>query len=92
MTRDSDLLDKMYDKQDKILEDIGEIKVTLAAQHESLKAHMKRTALNEENIKMLREEVKPLSKHMNMINGIAKFITLLGVIVGIVAGVSKILS
>jgi len=34
--------ERIEKKVDKIGEDIGEIKVTLAAQHESLKDHMRR--------------------------------------------------
>lgn len=73
-------LDKISDKIDEIREDISEIKV-------DLREHIYRTKLAEENINILRNELKPVEKHVERMNGGLK---LLGVIV-VVAAVVKIL-
>ena len=64
--------DKIEIKIDKLDERLDKIDVTLAAQHESLKSHMKRTEL-------LEAQVKPLNIFMDRI----KFT---GVILGILGG------
>ena len=51
----NEFFNKVYEKQEQILSDIAEIKITLAKQHENLQFHMYRTSLNEEQIKELRQ-------------------------------------
>ena len=55
------------DKIDKIMEDIGEIKIDLAT-------HIRRTQQNEENIALLREDFKPIKSHVTLMNNLAKII------------------
>lgn len=43
-------------KLDKVCEDMGEIKVILAAQHETLKEHHRRSEANEKSLQILNEE------------------------------------
>jgi len=69
--------ERIEKKVDKIGEDIGEIKVTLAAQHESLKDHMRRTEI-------LEGKVIPLEKHDAMAIGVIKFLGLGGAMAAIV--------
>jgi len=64
-------------KLDKILNDVGEIKVVQAAQHVTLQEHIRRTEL-------LEEDIKPIKRHVWMTEGIVKFIGLMGVFAGIV--------
>jgi archaellum component FlaC len=63
-------------KLDKILNDVGEIKVVQAAQHVTLQEHIRRTEL-------LEEDIKPIKKHVNMVEGALKFIGLMGILAGI---------
>lgn len=66
----------MPDKLDRIMEDITEIKVTMAENTVSLKDHMRRT----ENIE---KRVEPLEKSQAMWAGINKLIVVLGAIAGL---------
>lgn len=78
MSLDKEFLERIYDKQEQIASDVGEIKVTLAKQEENLKLHIYRTELNEQNIELLRKEfhkdVEPIKTHIKYLQGIAKFV------------------
>ena len=80
----SDDLKRLEFKIDKIDQRINNVDVTLAAQHESLKDHIRRTNL-------LEEQVKPIEKHVNMVNGAIKFIGILGIIAAIIEAVVMIM-
>lgn len=77
---DDKRLDRIEIKVDKVLEHQSEINVTLAAQHVSLKEHIRRTNI-------LETELKPIKQHVQMIHGAFK---LLGIIVASV-GVAEAL-
>lgn len=64
---DSSKLDRIDAKIDDVHENITQIKVTLAAQHESLKTHIRRTDL-------LEKKLEPLEKHVTMVQGSIKLI------------------
>jgi hypothetical protein len=86
----NDLLVKILEKQEKIGEDINEIKVVIAVQEEHLKTHIRRTELAEENISLLRTEVEPIKRHVQYINGALKFMGLLSVLVTLIASILKV--
>jgi archaellum component FlaC len=65
-------LKKFDAKLDKIEEHLSKIDVTLAKQHEQLAHHIYRTQLAENNIELLREEVKPVKKHVALVDSIMK--------------------
>jgi archaellum component FlaC len=75
-----DGLSRIEDKVDKIADRVGSIDITLAAQHEVLKDHVRRTEI-------LELEIKPLKAHMNMIQGALKLIGLAATIAGVVEAV-----
>ena len=75
---------RLEDKLDKVVEKIGSIDSTLAAQHEALKDHIRRTNL-------LEEKVEPIEKHVHMVNGVSKFLAFVGIFIAIIEGVLKIL-
>jgi len=77
--------DKIDAKIDQIGNRLGSIDVTLAAQHESLKEHMRRTAL-------LEEDVAPIKKHVAMIQGALKLIGLACCIAGAVESIITVAS
>lgn len=60
-------------KLDKIIDRLGEIDVTLAAQHVTLEDHIRRTEI-------LEKEIVPLTKSMSMLQGAIKVIALAGVL------------
>jgi len=63
-------LDKIEEKLDKISDRLGSIDSTLASQHTSLVDHIRRTEL-------LEEDMKPIRKHVAMIQGVLKAIGIL---------------
>jgi chromosome segregation ATPase len=76
-------LSKIEEKIDKLDSRLDSIDVTLGKQHSSLEHHIYRTELNEENIQILRKEMKPLSEHVVTVNNIAKIISVVAAIVAI---------
>lgn len=59
------------------MRDVGEIKIVQAEQHIILKEHIRRTEL-------LEADIKPVKKHVIMVEGALKFIGLLGILASIV--------
>lgn len=78
-----DKLEKIENKIDILDTRLDRIDVTLAKQHLSLEHHIKRTELAEENLGLLKKELKPLAEHVITINNIAKIISVLAAIAGI---------
>lgn len=72
-----DRLMRIEDKVDQVSEKLGEINVTLSAQHVSLKEHIRRTNI-------LEKKIEPIEKHVTMIQGIAKLIILASAVAAIV--------
>ena len=78
--RIEDRFDKLDTVLDKIDDRLNSIDITLAKQSTSLQEHIRRTELAEENIELLRTEIKPLSQHVVTINSLAKIISVLAAI------------
>ena len=64
-------------KIDRIDQRINNIDVTLASQHESLKDHIRRTEL-------LEDQIKPIQKKINYAEGALKLIGFVATIAGII--------
>lgn len=79
-----DNFSRLENKIDKLDDRLCSIDVTLAAQHVSLKEHMRRTQL-------LEEDVAPIKVHVAMIQGGLKLISLIGLSVGFIAAIVEIL-
>lgn len=86
-----DMLKKIVETNEKIVEDITEIKVTLARidvtlekNTESLVEHVKRTNL-------IEQQLRPVEKHVAMVHGALKFIGIVATLVGIAAGIVSLL-
>jgi chromosome segregation ATPase len=77
-------LDDIKDQLDEHTKTLSSVDKTLALQAQSLENHVKRTNIAEENIALLREEFKPVQKHVNFVNSLSKLITILGTLLGIV--------
>lgn len=76
--------DKIDSKLDKIVEDINEINITLAAQHEQLKEHIKRSDL-------LEAKLDPIEKKITMIEGAGKLVGWIAVLCAAITGIAKVL-
>lgn len=70
---DEKRLTRIEDKIDKVLDHQASTDVTLGKQHVQLTEHIRRTEL-------LEADVKPIKRHVAMIDGAIKLIALLGVI------------
>ena len=97
----NEVYDRLLEKQEQMADDIGEIKVILARQEESLRHHIRRTELAEEAITLnrkhldiaiekLNNELKPVHSHVQLINSAFKIIGGISVVVSIVAGLVKV--
>ncbi len=78
-------LDRIEKKLDIVDGRLGSIDVTLAGQHEQLIVHIKRTDI-------LERELKPISRHVQQVQGAAKLLGLLALIASIVGGLSVLWS
>lgn len=71
-------IDTLEEKIDAVSENIASIDKTLAVNTSSLQEHMRRTELNEKAIEVLKEDLKPISKHVHAVNVILKVAASLG--------------
>lgn len=85
-----EFIKSLQDKLDKSHDELTEIKIILGRQEESLRLHVYRTDLAEQNIEMLRQEFQPIRTHVNYVQGGLKLIGLLGTIGGIILSILKI--
>lgn len=80
----SDIESLLLSKIDKIDTHLDKINDTLIEQHGTLKEHILRTEINEENIALLRKDIEPVKKHVWMVQGALKILGSLSVIGGII--------
>lgn len=90
-------IDKVADKQDKVYDELIEIKVTQGKQAGILEEHIRRTELAEKAIERLNEvdemiydEMEPLNNHVKYVQGAMKATVFLGVIIGVITGLGKL--
>lgn len=89
-SRITDLDEKIESKIDRIENHVGDIKTILAQQHGSLVEHIKRTEIAEQNIALLRSDLKPVETHVAMIKGGVKLIGIICMVGGLVAAFLKL--
>jgi len=80
---DKDMLERIYDKVERLAESHSKLNVIVAKQEENLKAHMKRSDMLEESLDILRKDFKPIQSHVAAVSGVVKAI-------GIVASIAAI--
>lgn len=80
---DDKRLERVEKKIDLISDRLGNIDVTLGSQHVSLKDHMRRTAA-------LEESLKPIQRHVNMVDGALKLVGLLSLILGMIVAIKMV--
>lgn len=73
--------DRLEAKIDKVVDEITAIQITLAKQHVSLDDHIRRTSI-------LENELKPIKKHVTMVDGVFKFLGFLALIGAGVEGIA----
>jgi hypothetical protein len=72
--------DRIEQKIDKIADTLTEQAVTLGRLTVTVEDHVKRTNI-------LEDDIKPIKKHVAMVEGALKFIGLLGILAGIIQAV-----
>lgn len=79
-SRTDEKLDKIDEKLDKIHVRLGNIDSTLGAQHVSIVEHIRRTRL-------LEDQIRPIQKHVSMVEGAVKLIGLVSMVAVIVEAI-----
>lgn len=74
---DDKRLERIEVKLDDVSDHLSSIDITLKGQHITLKDHIRRTAL-------LEQDLRPIKKHVYMVQGALAFITLLATVAGII--------
>lgn len=77
-------------KLDNLAADIGEIKQSQLAMQKDIAHHIYRTDLAEQNITLLRGEVEPIKRHVDMVSGALKLIGMVSVGAGLVLAIIQI--
>lgn len=81
-------LDNKVDEHTKILASIDK---TLALQAQQLELHMKRTAVAEENLELLRKEFKPVQSHVEFVNKLSKLVALMATVASAIFGAVELI-
>lgn len=87
----NNLDEKMHKNAEQTDKRLDSIEKVLIVQEQNLKEHMKRSDSLETIIDHLKEkDVKPLTKHVNMVEGALKLVGILSVIVSLIGGIIKL--
>lgn len=82
-------IDKVATRHDELVARLGNIDETLARQNVVLDEHMRRSLANEKLVAAVYEDLAPIKLHVAVAGALAKGIGLAGTLVGIAAGVGK---
>lgn len=84
-------MDEILKKLDKMDSTLDSIQILQAVHTEQLTEHMRRSDLLERRIEQVDEELKPVEKHVTMVNGVVKFIGIVGTISAIILAIKELL-
>ena len=84
-------MDRIYEKLEKIDEHLDGIHVLQAIHTEQLKEHMRRSDLLEKRIEQVDTELKPVERHVAMVNGAIKLIGILGTVAAIALAIMRMM-
>lgn len=87
-----DRFNRLEQKIDVIATKQSDIFIVLTDQHATLREHMKRSKANEEAVELIRKEIKPIQKHVDMISGGLKFIGILALLGTVLSGIIDLLN
>lgn len=90
MSNDKTVLEMILDELKEMRKIQVEQSITLAEQHVTLQEHTRRSEALEKLLEMTREELKPVQKHVALVQGALQFIGLIGVVVGIITGIASL--
>lgn len=69
---ENDDKNRMFNSLDKMEVRLDSIDVTLIKQSGLLEEHMRRSLANEENVDILRQQLKPIEEHVSKVNFLFK--------------------
>jgi hypothetical protein len=85
-----DMLNKIYNKVEKISDDVGALKVTSAIHEETLQTHIKRSdTLEKMYLDMKEKDIEPIKTDINQFKGVFKFLTGISAVGGFIFGLLK---
>ncbi len=79
---DDKRLERIEAKLDDTNDHLASIDVTISLQHESLREHIRRTAL-------IEKELAPIRKHVYMVQGAIGLLAILATIIGLLKSMGK---
>jgi hypothetical protein len=74
----------------EIQDKLHSIDITLAKQHMTLEDHTRRSLANEKAVEVLGDALKPITKHVNMMEGALKLIGVMSLVATFVFTVVKL--
>ena len=80
----------LEERLDAVQADLTQIKIVQAEQAKDITHHIKRSDLLEAWVQDIQNDVKPLETHVAYVRGGLKLLGLVGLLVGIVAGLAKL--
>lgn len=83
-------LDKLDNKVDRIDQRLDNLDITSVKQSLILDEHQRRSLANEESVSLLRQEFKPVERHVIIFNGILKAVGVLATMSGVATGLLKL--
>lgn len=82
--------DDINQKLEVIEREIVEIKLILVRQEENIRHHIRRTDLAEENLKELRNQLKPIETHVRHVEGALKVFGFISVLVAVAVSIIQL--
>lgn len=83
---------KNNDFQIKVLERLNGIETKQAEMNVSLDEHMRRTELLESSIETVKTDLKPVQKHVSMLEGSAKLLGFVGIVSSICYSIVRMIN
>lgn len=85
-------IDRIVEKLEQMDSRLDCIDVTLVKQAGQLEHHIYRTALAEKHLRHLEAQIKPIEKHVIILNGVLKFIGGIAVLVGMIKAIVELIN
>jgi predicted S18 family serine protease len=83
-------LEQIEVKVDKLDERLDTIEKVLIKQEKNIEIHILRTNLLEESVDLLRQEMRPIEKHVHYMHGALKLVGIISLLAGIAAAIKEL--
>ena len=84
-------IEKVDTKVDNIKEDMSDVKIVQAQQHEQLTIHVKRSDSLEKYVTHLEEQIAPLKRKSDNLEGVFKFFGIFAGAMASLAGIAELI-